>query len=244
MQPVSRFLASFRWLFMPLGLLALVAMGVHAAADIVDDRVLRAVESLDAWLDSLLAAHDATAAWVNRIDSPQRTLIARGVALTWELLVDFFVALPMLGYDEVAEAETRTFALIRKETWKDLFSRVNRQPTPMRLVRPVVTLLFTLGGAMAVARLVEATAFVSLLDTKLATADISALVARLVGGLAMAVLLASPCWRAVLRALQHADAACTKSPRPWLEGLRGTVLSLPLALALVLEAESFLSFFR
>ena len=37
LEGVSRFFGAFRWAFMPLGLFALVAVGVHAAADVVDD---------------------------------------------------------------------------------------------------------------------------------------------------------------------------------------------------------------
>lgn len=240
----SRFFGAFRWLFMPLGLLALVAVGIHAAADVVDDRVLRAVEALDAWLDGLLAQHERTAAWVNRIDSRERTLIARGFALAWELVTDFFIALPMLGYDEPEQpTTTRVFTLVAKETWKDLFSRLNQQPTPMRVGRPVVTLIFSLGGAFAVARLVESTLFVGLVDHG-TTAEISGWVARVAAGTAMTMLVFSHCWRSVWRALQHADEACVKARRPWLTGLRGTLVAAPLALFLLLEAEALLSFFR
>lgn len=240
----SRFFGAFRWLFMPLGLLALVAVGIHAAADVVDDRLLRAVEALDVWLDGLLAQHESTAAWVNRIDSRERTLIARGFALAWELLTDFFIALPMLGYDEPEQTTaTRTFTLVAKETWKDLFSRLNQQPTPMRIGRPIVTAIFVMGGAFAVARLVESTIFVGLVGHG-TTAEVSGWVARVAAGTAMAMLVFSHCWRSVWRALQHADAASVKARHPWLAGLRGTLVAAPLALFLLLEAEVLLSFFR
>ncbi len=226
---------------MPLGLFALVAVGVHAAADVVDDQVLRAVEWLDALFDGWLAPHEATAAWVNRIDSKERTLIARCIALTWELLVDFFVALPALGYGEQDEVE-RKFAMT-KETWRTLLKRVNQQPTPMRLVRPLVTAVFAVGGAYAVSRLVESTLFVGLVGD-VAPADVSSWLARVAGGTAMTMVLFSHGWRAVLRALQHADATCNASKHPWWAGAWGTALSLPLAVALVLEAGAVLSFFR
>jgi len=35
-----------------------------------------------------------------------------------------------------------------------------------------------------------------------------------------------------------------KARRPWLAGLRGTLVAAPLALFLLLEAEALLSFFR
>jgi len=240
---VSGFFGLFRWAFMPLGLFALVAVGVHAAADLVDDRVLRLVEGLDAWADGLLAQTESLAHWVNRIDSRERTIIARAVALAWELAVDGFIAAPLLGYDEASEPERR-FA-VRQETWRTLFSRLNQKPTPMRLVRPFVTAVFVVGGAYAVSRLVESTLFVGLVGD-VAPADAAQVLARVLGGLALVLVLGSHGWRAVLRALEHADARCeeaAKSSRakPWLTGTWGSVLAFPLALALVLEARSLLS---
>jgi hypothetical protein len=238
---VSRFFGAFRWAFMPLGLFALICVGIHAAADIVDDKLLRAVEWLDVSLDGLLAQSETTAAWVNRIDSRERTLIARALALAWELAVAFFVALPALGYDELDETERRF--VFQRETWRTLLQRVNRQPTPMRVGRPLVTLVFVVGGAYFVSKLVESTLFVGLVGD-VAPAEVAAPLARVLAGLAMALVLFSHGWRAVLRALQHADAACVASTRPWTTGLWGTVLSFPLAVALVLDAEALLSFFR
>lgn len=238
---VSRFFGAFRWGFMPLGLFALLAVGVHAAADLVDDRLLRVVEALDVWLDGLFAQAEWTAAWVNRIDSRERTVIARALALAWELAVGFFIAVPALGYAEVDEGEAR-FAL-KHETWRTLLRRLNTQPTPMRVVRPLVTLAFAVAGAYAVSRLVEATLFVGLVGD-VASADVAQGVARVASGLAFLAVLASLGWRAVARALQHADAACVASPRPWMAGWWGSVLALPLAVAVLLEAEALLSVLR
>ncbi len=42
---VSRALAAFRWIFMPLGLFALIAVGVHAGADVIDDVLARLGEA-------------------------------------------------------------------------------------------------------------------------------------------------------------------------------------------------------
>lgn len=238
---VSRFFGAFRWAFMPLGLFALVAVGIHFAADLVDDRLLRAVEALDAWLDGLLAQSERTASWVNRVDSKERTVLARGLALAWELGVDAFVALPMLGYDEV-DAQERRFSF-HQETWRTLLRRVNQQPTPMRLLRPLVTASFVVGGAYGVSRLVESTLFVGLVGD-VAPAAVASVLARVAGGLVVALVLLTSGWRAVLRALQYADAACTAAKQPWLAGLWGSGLALPLAVAVLLEAEALLAVLR
>jgi hypothetical protein len=242
---VSGFFGLFRGAFMPLGLFALVAVGVHAAADLADDKVLALVDALDAWADGWLARWDATASWVDRIGPLQRTIIARAVALTWELAVDVFVAVPQLGYSEADEHEAK-FSF-RKETWRTLFARVNQQPTPMRLVRPLVTFVFAGGAAYAVARLVESTLFVAL-QGGVATPEVAEVLARVFGAGAIVLVLASHGWRAVLRALEHADAACEERAKraksPWVTGLWGSVLSFPLAVALLLEAHNLLALVR
>ena len=235
LSSVSRFFGAFRWLFMPLGLFALVAVGIHAAADVVDDRLLRAVEGLDAFFDAILAKTDATAAWVNRIDSRERTLIARALALTWELLADFLLAVPLLAYDEPEHGERLRL--------RALLTRLNQQPTPMRVIRPLVTTAFVLAGAYSMSRLVESTAFVGLVGD-VATAEVASVIARVMGGTAMTVVVFSHCWRAVVRSLEHADAVCAKSRHPNWSGLWGTVIGAPLALGLALESEVLLSFFR
>jgi hypothetical protein len=244
MPRLSRFLNAFRSVFMPLGLVALVAVGIHAAADVVDDRLLRLVEGLDAWLDGWLARADFTAAWVNRIDSRERTLIARGLALAWELSVDGFIALPLFGYAEASDVERRY--AFDAPTWNTLFTRLNQQPTPLRVLRPLLTLVFAIGGAYAVSRLVESTLFVGLVGD-VAPADTAAMLARVLGGLALAVVLVSHGWRAVLRALQYADARCEAAlttRQRWLAGTVGTLVATPLAVVLAMEAESLLSVFR
>jgi len=242
---VSGFFGVFRGAFMPLGLFALVAVGVHAAADLVDDRLLTLVDGLDALADGWLARHELTASWVDRIGPLQRTVIARLLALSWELAVDLLVVVPQLGYAEVDEREARF--IVRPNTWRSLLARFNAAPTPMRLVRPAVTAVFAGAGAYGVSRLVESTLFVAL-QTDVARPDVAEGLARAFGGVAMLLVLASHGWRAALRALEHADAACedrVKAARsPWTVGLVGSVLAAPLALALLLEVQNLLAFFR
>jgi hypothetical protein len=242
---VSGFFGIFRVIFMPLGLFALVAVGVHEAADRVDDRVLSLIDALDSWADAMLSRSESTSAWVDRVGPLQRTLLARFLALCWELAVDVLVVFPQLGYSEVGETEAR-FSF-RRETWRTLLQRVNRTPTPVRLVRPLVTGVFASGGAYAVARLVESTLFVAL-QTDVASPVVAETLARVLGVVAMVVVLASHGWRAVMRALEHADAACEdrakQSKSPWAVGLVGSVLSFPLAVALLCEAQNLLALVR
>lgn len=221
-----------RWLFMPLGLLALIAVGVHAAADVVDDHLLSLVEALDSWFDNLFAQSERFAPWASLVDVRERTVIARALAVTWELLVDFFIALPALGYDEDGGA---------RASLKVVLKRLNQSPTPMKVLRPFITGVFAAGGAYSVSKLVESTLFVGMVG-EVAPPEVAALLARVFGALAIVIVLASLGWRAVIRALQQADDACeARKKRKWLTGTVGTLLSLPLAVALLLQARALIS---
>ena len=234
---LSRFLNGLRGLFMPVGLVALLAVGVHAGADLLDDRLLRAIDAADAWLDSLLARWELTQAWVNAIDAPERTLMARGLALAWELGVDFLSCLPLLGYREQSLVHDRSRRL------KEALQRTVRQPTPLRLLRPLETVVFVVAGAYGVERLVQATLFLGLVGD-VAPASVASVIARLFGLVAMAVVLFSPGWRAVLRVFEYADLACAgaRTVRARVSvGLWGTALALPLALLLMSEARALLA---
>ena len=66
-----------RWIFLPLGLCALVAVGAHASADVVGDRVLWAVDRVDAFFDWIWSAWSFTAPLVDLVGLTQRTWFAR-----------------------------------------------------------------------------------------------------------------------------------------------------------------------
>jgi len=249
---VSRFIGGFRWAFMPLGLLALIAVGVHAAADTLDDRLLMLVDRMDAAFDRLVGSSNLTAGMVDLITLEQRTLIARGLALAWELAVDLVLALPALGYRESQSTEEqepwRKYMAQQdtRPTWRQLFKRSLRKPTTMRWTRPLATAAVVLAGACAVARLVQGTVYLSwreLLGD--GAADMSA---RGLALGALAGILVTLGWRAVLRNLQHADTVSEENVQNRLQalslGLAGSALALPLALAAVLDASPVLSFLR
>ncbi|XXF81650.1 hypothetical protein P2318_25500 [Myxococcaceae bacterium GXIMD 01537] len=236
---------------MPLGLVALVAVGVHAAADTLDDRLLSLVDRLDSAFDALVGRSRATESLVDLVSLERRTVIARGLALTWELLADLLLALPALGYRESAApapAAEPWRALVKepRPTWRALFLRCLRRPTTMRWARPLATAAVVLAGACAVALSVQGTAYLSWREL---FGDRAAdLVARAVALGALVGILLSLGGRAVLRNLQHADASCEAHVRGWRQafshGLVGSALVLPLALAAVLDAAPLLSFLR
>jgi hypothetical protein len=221
MQPrVAERVGRVRWIFLPLGLCALVAVGAHAAADVVGDRVLWCVDRVDAFFDAIFASWSVTAPLVDLVGLSQRTFFARAVALVWELCADALIAVPLLNYQERGAAQE----------WQLARALLRKKPTPQRLVRPAATLLVAVAGACAVARMVRGSvqlaAHSSLLSHLLAAGTL----------LALLVLLAP---RAVFRSLEHAD----QKGRAVSVGVFGTALLLPLMLA-ALFASPLLSFFR
>ncbi|MBU8897690.1 hypothetical protein KRR26_18905 [Corallococcus sp. M34] len=249
LSDVSSLLGGLRWVFMPLGLLALVAVGVHAAADTLDDRLLWAVDRADAAFDHVVGRWDATAFLVDWVSLAQRTRIARALALAWELSADLLLALPALGYRERApatgaEAWRAALGQEASPSWRALWRRCLRQPTPMRWIRPLATAAVALAGACAVARLVQGTVYLSwreLMGDGAANVAARGLAVGALGG-----VLTSLGWRAVLRNLQHADAVCAAESgrRAWTRGLFGCALVVPLAIAAVADGSPVLSFLR
>jgi hypothetical protein len=178
---VQQRVGRIRWIFLPFGLCALVAVGAHAGADVVAEKVLFAVDGIDAFFDAIFSKWTLTAPLVDVIGLSQRTFFARAVALTWELAADALVAIPLLGYDERDAA--REWAI----------ARVLLNKPSLRLVQPIAALLLSLSGAVAVARLVRG----SLLHWPL--------VGGLLGATALFGLLMLLAPRAVFRALEHAS---------------------------------------
>src|SRR3954468_16359789 len=181
-------IARARWVFVPLGLCALAAVGAHAAADVVGDRVLWLVDGVDAFFDALWSKWSLTAPLVDLVGLTQRTWFARAVALAWELAADALIAVPLLGYDE--RNGTREWELGR--------ALLRKTRSPLTLVRPAAALLVSLAGAFSIARMVQGSLQLALHLSWLAQ------LARAATLSALAVLLVS---RAAFRSLEHARTA-------------------------------------
>lgn len=139
-----------RFLLLPLGLCALAAVGAHASADVLGDRILWAVDGVDAFFDALFSRWTVTAPLVDWVGLSQRVFIARGAALLWELAADVLLLLPLLGYEERAPGAELALArrLLRKTARK-----------PLRFVAPACAAAISIGGARAVAHLVRSSLF-------------------------------------------------------------------------------------
>ncbi len=242
---LSRFLGHFRWAFMPLGLLALIAVGVHAAADTLDDRLLAVVDLADAAFDRVVGRYGLTASLVDLLSLERRTTLARALALLWELTADGVLALPALGYREELSSPVSSH-LPQRNTWRAMLSRCLRKPTTLRWIRPLATALVAVAGACTVARLVQGSVYLSWRE--LLGDGAADVVARGLALAALGGLLWRLGWRAVLRNLQHADAASelhARGPaRAFAYGLPGSALVAPLALAAALDASPLWSFVR
>src|SRR5205823_1654122 len=142
----ARLADRIRFLFVPVALCALVAVGAHAAAEVASERILSVVDALDSALDSFFSRFSLTTPLVDLIGPAQRIGFSRALALVWELCADAFLALPLLGYDERAD-EVKRFRALCEKAWK--------RPTTLRIVRPLATAVIALAGACSTARLLQ-----------------------------------------------------------------------------------------
>jgi hypothetical protein len=213
-----------RFIFVPLALCALAAVGVHAAADVLGESILWIVDGADAAWDALWSRFRFTAPLVNWVGPEQRVAFARAVALVWELCADALLAAPLLAYDERADEVKR---------FRELAKRAAAAPTLLRVVLPLATASVALAGAASAARLLEGTVRLTLHG--------ASAVARLLAVVAVCTLVASLAWRAVVHALAHADALGDR--RASLFGWASSLVVLPLAIA-ALRAAPLLSFLR
>src|SRR3954470_16260409 len=205
-QRVSR----IRWIFLPFGMCALVAVGAHAAADVVGDKVLWVVDRLDAIFDAVFSSWSVTAPLVDLVGLSQRTFFARAAALTWELLADALIAVPLLGYDERAAVDE----------WIRARLMLKKKPTPRRLARPIATVLVAVAGTCSVARMVQGSVQLS---------SHSAITAHLAAAATLLLLLALVVPRAAFRSLEHAD----EKGRAIAVGIFGTAVLAPMMLAAI-----------
>jgi len=235
LDAAARLADRLRWFFLPLALCALVAVGVHTAADVVGEILLRLVDAADSAFDGLVSRWSLTAPLVDLVGPSQRVFFARAVAFLWELAADALLALPMLGYDERAD-EVKRFRQLAAKAWA--------RPTTLRIAHPVATGAVALAGSCAVGRLVEGTLHFGLRGAIGSAADALARGCALAAVLGLVGFIA---WRAVVHALVRADARSDRIPfrraRAFTVGLPGALLLLPLALA-ALRAAPLLSFLR
>ena len=203
---VSERVNRFRWVFLPVGLCALTAVGAHAAADVVGDRLLWIVDRVDALFDAIWSSWSVTAPLVEVVGLTQRTWFARAIALCWELAADALIAIPLLGYDLREPAK-------EWELGRDLLRRTR---SPLPLVRPLATLLVAIAGACSVARMVQGSVQLALHVSWLG---------HLARALVLVAVLVVLVPRAAFRSLEHERTARYR--------IAAAVILLPLLIAAV-----------
>lgn len=226
-----------RWALLPLALCALLAVGAHAAADVLCGRLLFAIDRASTVLDELFSRWALTQPLVDLVALPQRSLIARSAAFALELWADALLALPQLAYQERPGEGERALALLRK--WR-------ARPSTLRVARPIFTAAVALAGACAVARLFHASVFAATRD--LAGTWAAGGLSRAAGLSALVGVLSLIAWRAVVQSLGHADARADRIGRGWRRaltaGLAGSALLAPVAWAAAAHASRVASFLR
>ncbi len=237
---------------MPLGLFALLAVGAHAAADTVDERLLWLIDRVDSAFDGLVARWSFTEGLVHWVDLGDRTWLARALALLWELLAVAVLAFPGLAYREAnRKRPPDSFAALvgaPPRGWKEIFRDLLRRPTLLRVARPLCTAAVALAGACAVGRMVQGAVYLQ--SRGLLGDDLAGPLGRFAALSAVTGVLLAFGARATLLALYRADKVAVEEGKtaPYLKlvlmGLPGTALVVPLAVAALLDAAPLLSFFR
>lgn len=114
LRETTHFLGRHRRLFVPLGVLALVALGVHAAADRFDDWTFRLLDAIDhgmEWAfghfaDAVLSqSAQAKIDFANLFTLHDKEVASRWVALAVELLLDLRLGIGAIGELERDELE-------------------------------------------------------------------------------------------------------------------------------------------
>ena len=266
-------LGGVRWAFMPLGLFALVAVGIHAGADALDDRILVALDWADGQVDQLLAflIHGVSANLLgfskaavesqiftacDFVGLKERESLAKALALVLELFADLVLAFPALGYSEERAPTALPHAVAVPKRVKaaglgrslELLVNTFKDPTVLRVVLPLATLLVAVAGACTIAREVETTAF-GAIRAVVTLPGIASSLSRLTGIVVLGAVFVSLGGRALGRSLEHAFKVGEADPRarPVARRLRGWLPStviIPLSVAAALHGAPLLSFFR
>lgn len=258
---ISVLIGGLRWLFMPAGLFALVAVGVHVGADRLCDNLLAALDSFDGGFDRVSAAvlgavgralgSDAQSidrwalAAASFVDLEQRASFARWSAVVLELVADFVLALPLLGYSE-HDRSTRASPRAPRPDALSAIREAMRRPTLAVLALPAVTAAVALAGACRIAEEMRTETF-GLLSGALSP-ELSGDLARLAAILVLGGACVSLGVRAVAQSIISAHAPqLARPPRrvraPSFSTLWRLAAAAPIGLAAALGIE-LVSFFR
>jgi hypothetical protein len=230
----------------PLGLFALIAVGLHAGADVLDDHALVALDLIDGlvdrvgsallgWAMGMVGAEPGlierwTFAFAELIDLDTRDWLAKVVALGFELAGDVVLAVPLFWHRH------------RDRPWAELGRNLVRDPTVLRVVAPLSGFCAAWAGVLVIAKEVQIVAHVGLEDAGglapyagTGAGVVGLLVLGLVGArLATRVVSSAVCWSDHVgqRDRERGWPVARRRLRGWAVGL----VVFPVTVLAVLEA--------
>lgn len=156
---LSKTIGLFRGLFLPFGLFAIVAVGIHAGSDCVDNHAFSLYNFFDARFDELLtwlivrvygfmdvgvqltATHTFKA--VDFIDLDVKDAAARWTALLVELGADLIFAFPIFRH----RPDGTPLVEFARRTYQD--------PTVLRVAAPLGAIFASIAGVLVIAREIQ-----------------------------------------------------------------------------------------
>lgn len=243
---VSVFLGRFRSFFVPFGLFAILAIGIHSGSDHIDDVTYAFLNVIDTLLDGLLAAvirpvwkffgaRDATVQaaifWaVDLIDLEIKDQLARLVALMVELLADVMLALPVFLYRE------------REISLRGVLQKTMQDPSVLRVVAPISGALASLAGVLIITREIQVFTNAELLSIR-AAGSFAGWVASAAGLLALVLVSWRLGWVVTVAAIRWAESRAIEDERNRIpkkkRRLRGwftAIIALPISLFAFIDA--------
>jgi hypothetical protein len=213
---VSAFLGRFRSLFVPFGLFAVLAIGIHSGSDHIDDVTYACLNVVDSICDDILAAiirpvwkffgaRDATVQaaifWaVDLIDLEMKDQVARFIALVVELLADLVLALPVFFYRE------------RDISIRGFLEKTAKDPTVLRVVAPISGALASVAGVLIITREIQVVTNAELLSIH-AASGFAGWVASAAGLCALVLVTWRLGWMVTVAAIRWAESRAIEDER-------------------------------
>ncbi len=252
---VARFVRLLHQLVLPVGIISLVLLGVHAGSDRLDDYLYYLLQRLDLFIDRLLhlsLAHLGDAVgWSssriqrlsylarNQVGSSALRVVANYIALVIELGADILLCFPLLSLG----SEQKRFS--------ELFQKLKARPHGFTIIASSFTVLFSFAGSFSLAREAKLIAQKSLYQFQVSGQEnllIATALAAFLGALVFLALTPKAlktilCFGLRLSDQQHLlqEAAPIPKSRNW---LYGTFLTPLVGLSLLQASHLALALYR
>jgi hypothetical protein len=243
---LSVFLGRFRAFFVPIGLFAVLAIGIHSGSDHIDDVTYACLNFLDSLLDDLLAgiirpvweffgAGSATTQaaifWaVDLIDLELKDQVARFTALIVELTADVMLALPVFLYRE------------REISVRNTLRKTMQDPTVLRIVAPISGALASVAGVLITTREIQVVTNAELLSIR-AASSFAGWVASIAGLLALILVTWRLGWVVTVALIRWAESRAVDDERNQIpkkrRRIRGwftAIIALPISVFAFIDA--------